>query len=132
MGLGVSSLKASANRQRQLRRHQQRRAIWTVISRATTNLGKSQLAIGTLSWSVILLHLKSNRGCAQHLGIVCHAFYQLGCNSLAATLGRNHHFFHLKLSSCQATTRKANNRSAIVSQPPATPNARKLVIERLL
>ena len=132
MGLGVSRLKASANRQRQLRRHQKRRTIWTVISRATTNLGKSQLAIGTLSWSVILLHLKGNCGCAQHLSIVCHAFYQLGCNSLAATLGRNHHFFHLKLSSCQATARKANDRSAVVSQPPAAPNARELVIERLL
>ena len=132
MGLGVSGLKASANRQRQLRRHQKRRTIWTVISRAAANLSKSQLAIGTLSWSVILLNLKSNRGCTQHLSIVCHAFYQLGCNSLAATLGRDHHFFHLKLSSCQATTRKANDRSAVVSQPPTASNARELVIERLL
>ena len=130
--LRVPGLKASANRQGQLCRHQNRRAIGTVISRATANLSKSQLAIGTLSWSVVLLNLKGNRGCAQHLGVVRHTFYQLRCNSLAATLGRNHHFFHLKLGSCQATARKANNRSAVVSQPPAAPNARKLVIERLL
>ena len=132
MRFRVSGLKASANRQRQLCRHQKRRTIWTVISRATTNLSKSQLAIHALSWSVVLLHLKSNRGCAQHLSIVCHAFYQLGCNSLATTLRRDHHFFHLKLRSCQATARKANNRSTIVSQPPAAPNTRELVIERLL
>ena len=128
----VSGLKASANRQRQLRCHQKRRTIRAVISQATANLGKSQLAIGTLSWSVILLHLKGNCGCTQHLSIVRHAFYQLGCDSLAATLKRNHHFFHLKLSSCQATTRKTDNRSAVVSQPPTTTNTRELVIERLL
>ncbi len=53
-----------------------------------------------------------------------------GCQFLA-TLGRDNRYSTSRLNPARRDRREAKCRSAVVSQPPATPNARKLVIERL-
>ena len=103
-----------------------------VVAGTTALLHEAERTIERAGALVLLVHLKGERGRAEHLRVVGHTGHQARGDALAPARGVHDDLLDLKVRPREHASRKADDGPLVVRDPPAAARLGELLVEHAL